>query len=59
MCVPDYVPPPGEKIFKNVDRPRQNDEALSNAELREAVKACGNGRAGHTTRLEITHACPN
>ena len=42
----DYVPPPGEKIPKNVDRPRQNDEAPSNAELREAVKACGNGRAG-------------
>ena len=35
----NYLPPPGEKIPKNVDRPRQNDEAPSYAELREAVKA--------------------
>ena len=25
----NYVPPPGEKIPKNVDRPRRNDEAPS------------------------------
>ena len=47
----DHVPPPGEKIPCNADRPRQNDEAPSDAEIREAAKRCGNGRAGGGSRM--------
>ena len=47
----DYVPPSGEKIPKNVDPPRQKDKAPSDAKLQEAVKACGNGRAGGRSRI--------
>ena len=47
----DYVPPPGARITKNTTRPPQNDDAPSDAELREAVKACGNGRAGGGSRM--------
>ena len=45
-------PPPGEKIPCNANRPRQNDEAPSKAERQEAMKQCGNGRAGGGGRMQ-------
>ena len=45
------VPPPGRRIPKNVDRPPQNDEAPSDAEIRAAVRACHTGRAGGGSKM--------
>ena len=36
----------------NVNCPHQNDEAPSNAEIRDAVKACRNGRAGGGSKMK-------
>ena len=47
------VPPPlGRRIPKNVDCPSQNDEALSNNEIRDAVRTCRNGRAGSGSKIK-------
>ena len=47
------VPPPGRRIPKNIDRPPQNDEAPSDDEVRAAVRACKNGRAGGGSKMKL------
>ena len=44
-------PPPGRRIPKHVDRPPQNDDPPSDGEIRDAVKACHNGRAGGGSKM--------
>lgn len=47
----NHIPPPGEKVPRNVEHPRQNKKAPSDNKIRRSTKRCGNGRLGGRSKM--------